>query len=480
MMFGQKRRGPRLIAISTILTIFLILYLKDFKSLDAYSSLITHQPRLKCPESPLPSSVAVILRTGATESQEKLAIHFSTILSCIPDILIYSDFTETIFGHQTHDILSDVNEDIKSTTPEFTLYNHLRAHGREGLSYETLYGSGPGGAQDNPGWKLDKWKFLPMVDRALRDRPEAKWYVFVEGDTYLLYQNMVAYLSKFDADIPYYLGKHMYINGIFFGHGGSGFALSRPAVEKVSRHWLDHLTEYDELTQREWAGDAILGKAIKDAGIDMFSAFPHLQGDSLTTIDWNVSKLDREPWCFAPTTFHHVNRAEFEMLWEFEQEWITQYEDVPRFRDIFNSVVLPKLKPRVEDWDNLSSGMEYSEVIMSKEGAALDQVEQEAHLSFDHCQDACLSKAACLQFSYNQKGVCFISNEVKLGHEIDKSCLEYSDAAGKCTKHVEEGDTVAEKDGITSGWIMTRVAEYVRVLDESCLGLNGKDWIIET
>ncbi|KAK6067256.1 hypothetical protein SCUP515_10228 [Seiridium cupressi] len=294
---GLRRRWFRPAIVSFILTVSFMLYLDNFRPLIAsqssFSSTITPKPSLICPKLFTSDNIAVVLRTGATESQEKLPVHFDTVMSCVPDFIIYSDFNETVQGFQTHDILSGVDETVKDTVPEFALYKHLRTHGREGLSYETMYGSGPSGAEENSGWKLDKWKFLPMVDRALQDRANATWFVFIEGDTYMLWQNMLAYLAKFDATKPHYLGKHMYINNILFGHGGSGFALSRPAAEIMSHHWRQHLKEYDEFTRTGWAGDAILGKALKDAGVDMFWSFPHLQGDSLTTIDWNVTKLER-------------------------------------------------------------------------------------------------------------------------------------------------------------------------------------------
>ncbi|KAF3022496.1 hypothetical protein E8E14_011103 [Neopestalotiopsis sp. 37M] len=485
---GMRRRGNRLPILSIILTIAVVVYLLDCQPLAAFSTFPATQSESTCPRSARLKDVAVVLRTGATESQNKLPIHFDTVLSCVPDFIIYSDFNETIRGHQTYDVLDGVNDTIKHTVQEFKLYNHLRSRRREGLVYQTMYGSGPTGAQENRGWKLDKWKFLPMVDRVVRDRPDAKWYIFIEGDTYMLWQNMLRFLANFDATEPQYLGKHMYIDNTLFGHGGSGFVLSRPAAEMVANHWRQHLDEYDDYTQTEWAGDAILGKALKDAGVDMFSSFPNLQGDSLTTVDWNVTKLGREPWCYAPATFHHMNQAEFRELWRFEQQWLSRHGSsapAPLFRDIFKSLVLPRLRPKVEDWDNMSStGKEFSNGIMSKmtdgDIALLGQFERQAHFSYHHCQALCESKPACLQFSYN-KGSCFISNELKLGHAVDSSCLEYSNAAGECVKsrNVEDQHrTVLGNIGMTSGWVMSRVAKYVDDLDQSCQNKGIKDLVI--
>lgn len=434
------------------------------------------------------NDVLVVIRTGATESLEKLPAHFETILKCIEDYVIYSDMEEEIEGHHIHGVLAHVDDTIKSTVPEFELYNQLHTKGRDQLDYQTTFGSGPGGSVENPSWKLDKWKFLPMVDRALQHRPHIKWFVFIEPDTYLMWRNMLEYLVKFDANQPYYLGKHMYIGDVLFGHGGSGFALSNPAAKKVVEHWKAHQAEYDKYTEEQWAGDRILGKVCKDVGIDMFWAFPHLQGDSLTTIDWNVSKLDRELWCYVPTTFHHMNKEEFNTMWNFEQELHRRNQDLAtlHFQDIFKGVIYRYFKPERSDWDNLSAEIKYSEEATAKlsEGDKnmLSEPEREAHFSFGDCQRVCESVPSCIQFSY-VPGRCSISSELRLGHAVVESrCLEYSNAAGKCIKTEEaaqeDDDINPEEQHLTrSGWLMDRASEYVKELDQSCDSLGNGGWV---
>lgn len=479
----MRLRRLRVPLVGSIFLVFTLFYLYFVSRASPSSVVPGHRLQDICPRHPLGRDVSVVLRTGATEALEKLPIHFRTVLACVADYLIYSDYEEDIEGHHVHDILDEVNITLKASVPEFALYNQLHANGREGLDYHTVFGSGPSGALENPGWKLDKWKFLPMVDRVLQQRPDAKWLVFVESDTYMLWQNVLEYLIRFDATKPHYLGKHMYINNVLFGHGGSGFILSRPAAEKVAAHWREHQFEYDQYTLTEWAGDMILGKALKDVKIDMFWAFPHLQGDSLTTIDWNVSKLDREPWCYAPLTFHHMNQDEFKQVAAFEQDWLrhNHHSDLPRFRDVFKHIVLPKLAPQVDDWDNLSTGRQYSDEILSKfskdERNMLTSTELEAHLSVDKCRSACIGQAICIQFSYIP-GVCSVSEELKLGHGSELQCLEYSSAAGRCIKPgTHDVNTSVRVPAVASGWVMSRVEEYIARLDASCEVLGSNDWV---
>lgn len=277
---AMRLNRPRLVRIIASFTgVVVIIHLLRSYTIPTRLLSLRHVP-LACPESPLLNDVLVVVRTGATEVLKKLPVHFSTVLTCVPDYIIYSDLEEDVEGHHVVDVLDRVKPDVRMNVPEFWLYNRLRAAGRERLEYQTSFGSGPAGALDNPGWKLDKWKFLPMAARALEHRPNAKWFVFIEPDTYMVWQNMLKYLSQFDASKPYYLGKYMYIGKVLFGHGGSGFIISNPALKMLSKHWAENQDWFDEYTAKEWAGDMILGKAMADIGIRLVSASPHVQIDS--------------------------------------------------------------------------------------------------------------------------------------------------------------------------------------------------------
>ena len=52
-----------------------------------------------CPQSQLANDILVVLRTGATESLEKVPVHFRTTLRCVPHFVIHSDLDEEIEGH---------------------------------------------------------------------------------------------------------------------------------------------------------------------------------------------------------------------------------------------------------------------------------------------------------------------------------------------------------------------------------------------
>ncbi|KAH0032185.1 glycosyltransferase family 31 protein, partial [Aureobasidium melanogenum] len=212
----------------------------------------------------------VIMRTGSTELQDKLPIHLATTLLRYPDSIIFSDFEEDFKNRHIFDALESVDPHLKETSPDFDLWRRLKQYGRAILRTDELSGKavwvdhGTGKAK-NPGWKLDKFKFLPMVNRTLHEYPDKKWYIFVEPDTFIFWQNLLVYLSNLDWTKPYYLGGQINIGSIEFGQGGNGFIVSRPALQNVVAHYQTRQKEYEDFTEGHWAGDCVLGKAFKDS-----------------------------------------------------------------------------------------------------------------------------------------------------------------------------------------------------------------------
>lgn len=295
-----------------------------------------------CSQSKLVDDVLVVLRTGATQSREKVPVHLKTTLRCVANFVLFSDLEEEIEGHAVHDVLRGVSEATRKEHEDFKLYHHLQEHGRNGLADQKVINPPSGSSKgdylntENDGWKLDKWKFLPMIDQAFEKMPNAKWFVFIEDDTYLVWNNLLEYLSNFDASKPYYIGKHLYINDIEFGYGGAGFILSNPAMRKVSEHRSVRIKDYEDFTASHWVGDYALGKVLEDIKVPLHKAFPHLQGDSPATMDPATVKIDRDAWCYPAVTYHHVTPSEIEELWAFEQDWFKRVCLLPYFTSLGN------------------------------------------------------------------------------------------------------------------------------------------------
>ncbi|KAI4706525.1 hypothetical protein J4E89_008592 [Alternaria sp. Ai002NY15] len=416
----------------------------------AKTSAQVYPQELFCPQSKLADDVLVVLRTGATESLEKVPVHLRTTLRCVPHYVIHSDLEEEIDGHVVHDVLEGVSEETKKTNDDFKLYHQLQEHGRRGVKQQEVLTSLSGSSQgdylrtDNDGWQLDKWKFLPMIDQALEEKPDAKWYFFMEADTYVNWNNLLEFLSNFDDSKSYYIGKHLFINEVEFAYGGAGFALSAPAARKVSAQRSPRISEYEDFTKTHWVGDCALGKVLEDVNIPLHRAFPHFQGDSPATLDPATSKIDRDLWCYPAVTYHHVSPTEIQELWSFEQDWYNRHPILLRHRDIFMELVRPKIGPSVTAWDNMSADKEYN---AHDHSAVANELERNAWKSFEHCRTLCEEQDDCMQFSFNE-GSCAISNSFKLG---------YAKPGAR----------------IRSGWMLDRVDDLFRSLEEQC-GL--RDW----
>lgn len=319
-------------------TILLLLHVQ-FGTLDILSkSSIAYFPDTEATENALPCSklpfandTLVVMKTGSTELQDKLPIHFNTTLRCYPNYIIYSDVSEVFRGQQILDSLEDVSPEIKANHDDFELYRRLQEQsGRAALQQHELSGPGskPQGASgktENPGWKLDKWKFLPMMQKTLRNHPDKSWYLFVETDTFIFWETLLAYLAVLNATKPYYIGGQTWIGDVEFAHGGSGFLVSQPALRMVVKQYEDNQQEYEGFTDNHWAGDCVLGKTFKDAGISLTVAWPIWQGDDIGNMNYGHKQ---RLWCQPTVSYHHLDARAIEDLWNYGQDWASSQSTV--------------------------------------------------------------------------------------------------------------------------------------------------------
>ncbi|KAK5170369.1 uncharacterized protein LTR77_004956 [Saxophila tyrrhenica] len=241
--------------------------------------------------------------------------------------------------------------------PDFELHRRLKRDGRAALQDGTFQGSesainGVGTATGNaqnpgwrPGWRRDEWKLLPMVNQTFHDFPDMKWYIFTEVDAYVVWSTMLPYLSTLDSTQPIYRGQYMAIGGDQIIYGRAGFIVSNQAFQAVVAHYSSHKTELEQVTDRHWAGDAVLGGAFKDAGVPFADIWAFMQGDypgwsTYLPLDGG-SMVDgiAKAWCNPVATFHHVTPDAVRDLWDAEQEWAARRDN----KDVFEIFTLPQL-----------------------------------------------------------------------------------------------------------------------------------------
>ncbi|KAK6832788.1 hypothetical protein RU639_003955 [Aspergillus parasiticus] len=422
--FRPARHPPRgrITWISPILGLLVILFIYIYHQ-NASSPIAFPQRKQNantdCPNLPGLEDIFVVLKTGVTEARDKVPIHLQTTLRCIPNYIIFSDYAEKIHNVQLHDVLENVAEDIKQSNADFSIYNRVRAAGRTALTSADMNPdtNSAFGKPNNPGWKLDKWKFLPMVEETLKARDDAKWYVFMEADTYFFWPNLLSWLAQLEHQRPYYLGNQMQIADVVFAHGGSGFVLSNPAMRAAVALRRENVDMWDRVTNDHWAGDCVLGKLMADAGVGMLWAWPVLISGQPSELDFFSEGYRKKPWCYAPVAYHHLGPDQIRELWEFERKWYRDGNQKPvLYGDVFRHIVRPKLGGTVAGWDN-----------------RIGETPGKSSLSLVECRVLCYRDDKCVQYTYTD---------------------------GKCwTSHVPVRG--AQKDGVASGWITERVDALV-------------------
>nr|POE49331.1 hypothetical protein CFP56_32481 [Quercus suber] len=399
---------------------------------------------LPCYEADGMRDIVYVIKTGSTEAMERLPVHFNTTMKCFPNVLIFSDYGETMDRHVIHDALDNVIEDIRLVEQDFELWRRLKEKGRADLRPEELSDhnhvadpNSGGGQPENGGWRLDKFKNVPMVGKTLALHPNAKWYLFTDADTFISWSNLARWTKMLDHDKPLYIGSPAVISDQLFAHGGSGYLLSRPAMRKVADFYHDNQEELDRFAAEHWAGDCVLSSTLEhklDVGLTW--AFPILQGGDPTLQDFSEYGYDRQIWCYPTVSYHHLTPAAIQSLWEFEQQWTsdTNTRDEPiRHKNIFKQWAMPQMVNEREDWENMS----------------FEEVDEHIANDINSCRAHCERNSSCLQYSYRDDACRTAAGYPKLGN--------------------------AASPGHRSGWMTSRIGDFASDLDGKCDSQG--DWI---
>lgn len=258
--------------------------------------------------------IFVVLKTGATEARQKVPIHLETTLRCIPHFAIFSDLAEEIDGYQIQDALDEYSDEIKRSNVNFAFYQQLHELRRNGRDFAEL-----GDSASYSAWNLDKWKFIPMMEKALRQAPTQKWFYFMEADSYVVWSNLVRWVRVFDPDKPFYVGGQNWMMDRLFGHSGSGVLINRAAMEAAMAKRDENRGLWDKLTSGDLAGDLVVASLMDMIGVELTPAFPVLQGETPYSLDYTSSH-----WCYGVVSYHHMPADWTKAMWDFEQSWLRQ------------------------------------------------------------------------------------------------------------------------------------------------------------
>ncbi|KAF2096810.1 hypothetical protein NA57DRAFT_78402 [Rhizodiscina lignyota] len=340
--------------------------------------------------------IQVVVKIGAPEARTKLTRQLATNTACVKDLLIFSDFEEEVQGYHIYDALANLKESEWVDNPDYDVYKQNKAAKDNGESL----------SRSSEGWKLDKYKFLPMMDMTWEMRSQKDWFVFIEADSYVFWDNLFRWLGHLDPEKALYMGSPIWRvtpPEPTFAHGGSGIVVSRAGLKKLVRPRdyncdVAGCTQYGFDFRDKCCGDAVLSDVFDARGISLKGYWPMINGEKPATVRYGKD----EQWCEPIIIMHHVNETDQMELTDWE---IRRPSSNPvMFEDLWNWLehLIP---PYRTDWSVLAEG----DVLKAEDGQA-------AAASPQACELGCLEKKWCYQWQH-MKGVCEHSPWIRVGRE---------------------------------------------------------------
>ncbi|KAM3077864.1 hypothetical protein ACMFMF_004282 [Clarireedia jacksonii] len=268
------------------------------------------------------ADILLIVKTGTSTLWRRMPMQLMTTLLDIPNYELYSDLQETLtHGVETVNALSNVSEIIRTHDPAaYSIYEHLQTDVHAYREQAQLPGDEPEMPPGNhDGWILDRYKFLPMLAHAQENYPNFKWYIYIEDDTYVFWDNLLRWLATLPTDDkPAYYGAYSGEVNATFAQGGSGIAFSRSLMRSVfSGPKAPTLVEYANLTANSCCGDIILGHVLREHGV-LVNQGEYGPVSFRPEPPWKTS-FEEYLWCKPIFTFHHLHQRDLVQLMMLEK-----------------------------------------------------------------------------------------------------------------------------------------------------------------
>lgn len=273
-----------------------------------------HDPR--CAAFPDRGNVVIGVKTGATEAHKKIPTQMLTSLRCAHNVIIYSDMEQDVAGFHVHDSLDAVPKSAMEGNSDFDFYlrqKELKKHGEIEMMMDGV--KDPRMSNDLAAWTLDKYKQLHILEKMWDTYPERDWYMMIDADTYLVWSNLLQWLEKLpDPSEKLYLGSIAQWEDVQFAHGGSGILMSRATLYDFAVTHNGTAASWDKPMHDECCGDYVIGKILKDNGIELKGSWPTINGENPSTIPFA-----NKQWCEPVVTMHHVQPNHMSHIAEFER-----------------------------------------------------------------------------------------------------------------------------------------------------------------
>ncbi|USW54960.1 hypothetical protein Slin15195_G082790 [Septoria linicola] len=373
-----------------------------------------------------------VLKTGHG-ALDRVRSQLKSSAACLDNLLIFSDLDEELEGRSIFDTIADIPQHLIESDNQTLPYRHLKDLAANGSLNDTTLSR-------LQGWETDKFKFLPDISRAWHISPERQWYVYFEGDTFLLWDTIFRLLEHFDPDEPHYFGSPSPgRDGTWFANGGPGFILSRAAMRKLTHDDYDSQTgEYlgSQLSSTHWhetlvncCGDSIAGWALWSANITLSGLWPMFNPHPPHGVPFSDLY-----WCQPVLSMHKPLEGDMTKLWRWE--WQNRKTDRPLlYRDMAVSYFQNFQFTQRENWDNAEwDGFDPP-----------NDTTYNPHASIATCSTACEKHENCFQWTYHRQR-CYFVHSFRLGREREPST---------------DGDWTIWDQRFVAGWDTAKIKKWI-------------------
>ena len=147
------------------------------------------------------------------------------------------------------------------------------------------------------------------------------WFVFIDTDTFVEWDNLLGLLEHLDAAERVYLGSPVWLPRLQFAHGGSAYVLSYGALKALNSpgsHEPDGplYSQFGFNTTQLCCGDEALARALKSRGVSLKGYWPMFNGEIPATVAFG-----RDTWCEPVISLHHLQGEDMRRLWQWVEDW---------------------------------------------------------------------------------------------------------------------------------------------------------------
>ncbi|KAF2866370.1 hypothetical protein BDV95DRAFT_209045 [Massariosphaeria phaeospora] len=332
------------------------------------------------------------------------------------------------------DVLDRYDRTFLDKTPEMERYRRQLDYARRSIPLSTIREE-DATEEKEALRKLDKYKILRMLEKAWEMRPERKWYVFMDDDTYLARSNLLSWLGQFDNEKPVFFANPPSETVEPFAMGGSTIILSVQAMRSL---FVDHeklIPRWDSRLQARSSALDVIGTVLAtETTLKMNNTWPSITGFNPNTIPYGPGM-----WCELMIAMHSVpsDLASDVFRFQRDREEFQHVRDPLSYADLWLHFMQPEnLDKERDDWDNLSSGSDNAhwnilfEGVDKENNANRNQEPRAAsgEESWESCRNSCNNSDFCVQWSYssteepnynlNPPTKCHLSRSMRFGSHV--------------------------------------------------------------